>query len=122
METKPTQREFLVLLGVRTAQVRREQSFCKGVSQQKAESFGRQVRALESEPDPSTSHKETEATKEVYLNRVTTEKSSNPTVTLAVNTIPVTLHIDTQADVTIMIENILRALKKQASSSRQKRS
>ena len=28
VETKPTQREFLVLLGVRTAQVRREQSFC----------------------------------------------------------------------------------------------
>ena len=84
--------------------------------------FGRQVRALESEPDPSMSHNETEATEEVYLYRVITEKSSNPTVTLEVNTIPVTLHIDTQADVTIMMENILRALKKQATSSRQKRS
>lgn len=92
------------------------------MSQQKAESFGRQVRALESEPDPSTSHKETEATKEVYLYRVTTENLSNPTITLEVNTIPVTLHIDTQADVTIMMENILRALKKQATPSRQKRS
>ena len=28
VETKPTQREFLVLLGVRTAQVPKEQSFC----------------------------------------------------------------------------------------------
>ena len=71
------------------------------------------VRALESDPDPSTSHpeEESEAAEEVYLYRVTGEKSSNPTVTLQVNTIPVTLHLDTQANVTVIREKYFERLK-----------
>ena len=74
---------------------------------------GIKVRALDSDPDPSMSHpeEESEATEEVYLYRVTRERSLNPTATLQVNTIPVTLHRDTQADVTVITEKHFESLK-----------
>ena len=85
--------------------------FARVCPSRKPNRFGRQVRALESEPDPSARHpeEESEVTEEVYLYRVTGEKSSNPTVTLQVNTIPVTLHLNMQADVMASRRNILRA-------------
>ena len=43
--------------------------------------------------------------------RVTGERSSKITVTLQVNTIPVTLHLDTQADVTVITEKHFESLK-----------
>ena len=87
--------------------------FARACPSRKLHRFGRQVRGLESELDPSTSHpaEESEATKEVYLYRETREKSSNPTVTLQVNTIPVTLHLDTQADVMVITEKHFESLK-----------
>ena len=87
--------------------------FASACPSRKPHRFGRQVRALESEPDPSTSRpkEESETTEEVCLYRVTGEKSSNPTVTLQVNTIPVTLHLDTQADVTVITEKHFESLK-----------
>jgi len=71
------------------------------------------VRAVERDPDPGTSHPdgESEVTKEVFQYRITGDKSSNPTVTLQVNTIPVTLHLDTQADVTVITEKHFESLK-----------
>ena len=113
METKPTQREFLVLLGVRTASGGKRNHFARTCPSAKPNRFGRQVRALGSEHDPSASHpeRESEATEEIYLYRVTGEKSSYPTVTLEVNTIPVTLHLDTQADVTVITEKHFESLK-----------
>lgn len=64
------------------------------------------MRALEGDPHPGTSHPDgqSEVTEEVYLFRITGDRSSNPTVTLQVNTIPVTLHVETQADVTVITE------------------
>ena len=48
---------------------------------------------------------------EVYLYRITGDKSSNPTVTLQVNTVPVTLHLGTQADITVITEEHFESLK-----------
>ena len=86
--------------------------FARACPGRKPNRFGRQGRALESEPDLSTSHpeKESEATEKVYLYRVTGEKSSNPTVTLEVNMISVTLHLDSQADVTVITEKHCESL------------
>ena len=88
-------------------------NFARACPSRKPNRFGRQVRALESDPDPSTSHpeEEIEATEEAYPNRVTGERSSDPTVTLQVNTIPVTLHLDTQADGTVITEKHFESLK-----------
>lgn len=71
------------------------------------------MRALEKDPDPSTRHPEgeSEATEEVYLYQITGDRSSNLTVTLQVNTIPVMLHLDTQADVTVITEKHFERLK-----------
>ena len=87
--------------------------FARACPSRKPNRFGRQVRDLESEPDPSTSHpeEESEAPKEVCLYRATGEKPSNATVTLDVNTIPVTLHLDTQADVTVITEKHFESFK-----------
>lgn len=80
------------------------------------------MRALESDLDPGTSHpdKESELIEEVYLYRITGGKLSNATVTLQVNTIPVTLHPETQADVTVITEK--HVLKEQVAYSRRKQS
>ena len=87
--------------------------FARACPSRKPNRFGRQVRALESEPDPSTSHpeEESEAPKEVCLYRVTGEKLSNPSVTLEVNRIPVTLHLDRQADVTVITKKHFESFK-----------
>ena len=44
--------------------------------------------------------------------RVAEGKLRNPTVTLQVNTVPVTLHLDTQADVTFITEKHFESLKR----------
>ena len=87
--------------------------FARACSSRKPNRFGSQVRALERHPDPGTNHPdgESEVTEEVYLYRITGDKSSNPTVTVQVNTVPVTLHLDTQADVTVITEKHFESLK-----------
>ena len=74
--------------------------------------FVKQVRALEGklEPSENRSEEESEAVEEVYLYQATEGNSRNPTLTLQVNTVPVTLHLDTQADVTAITGNHFEAL------------
>lgn len=75
--------------------------------------FGKQVRALECGLGPNENHPEedSEAVEKVYLYQVTGGKSQNPTVTLQVNNVPVTLHLDTQAVVTVITEKHFGSLK-----------
>ena len=106
---KPTQREKGVpcpAWGKNCLRCGKGNHFARTCSSRKPNRFGSQVRDLESDPKPSTRHPEgeSEATEEIYLYRITGDRSSNPTVTLQVNTIPVTLHLDTQADVTVITE------------------
>ena len=64
------------------------------------------VRALEADLEPSETcgQDDAEKTQDVYLYQVAHGKSRNPKVTLEVNSIQITLHLDTQADVTVVTE------------------
>ncbi|PFX11958.1 Retrovirus-related Pol polyprotein [Stylophora pistillata] len=85
---------------------RRLRDFDRNVAAKTAEESRWQVRAIERELDTTTRQpeEESETNEEVYLYRVTGEKSSNPTVTLQVNKVPLTQHLDTQADVKVITE------------------
>ena len=82
--------------------------------------LGRQV--IERELDSITRQPEekSETNEEVYLYRVTGEKSSNPTVTLQINKVPLTLDLDTQADVTVITEKHSERFKGTSSLQRTK--
>lgn len=62
--------------------------------------------ALESEQEANTRYvsQEEELPEEVYLYQLKQGTSQNPTVAIAINGIPISLHIDTQADVTVVTE------------------
>jgi len=54
---------------------------------------------------------DTEETEKLYLYQVVQGKSQNPTVTLEVNSVPITVHLDTQADVAVIKEKHFESLK-----------
>jgi len=91
----------------------RSNTFDRMCPSRKSNRFGKQVRTLEIalEPNESNPEEDSEAVEEVYLYQVTRGKSRNPTVTLQVNTVLVTLHLDTQADVTFITRNHFESLK-----------
>ena len=74
----------------------------------KASNEGRDKQAnsveLEQEPNTYCVSQEGESLEEVYLYQLKEGKSQNPTVTLNINGIPFSLHLDTQADVTVITE------------------
>ena len=74
----------------------------------KASNEGRDKQAnsveLEQEPNTYCVSQEEESLEEVYLYQLKEGKSQNPTVTLNINGIPFSLHLDTQADVTVITE------------------
>lgn len=71
------------------------------------------VRALEVgiKPKETGVQKETKETEDIYLYQVANGKSRNPAMTLEVNSIPVTLHLEMQADVTVITEKHFDSLK-----------
>ena len=74
----------------------------------KASNEGRdkQANSVEREQEPNTYcvSQEEESLEEVYLYQLKEGNSQNPTVTLNINGIPFSLHLDTQADVTVITE------------------
>ena len=74
----------------------------------KASNEGRdkQANSVEREKEPNTYcvSQEEESLQKVYLQQLKEGNSQNPTVTLNINGIPFSLHLDTQADVTVITE------------------
>ena len=115
LKGEPGQRVLCSARGKNCLRCGKSNHFARACSSRKPNRFGSQVRALEGDPHLGTSHPDgqSEVTEEVYLFRITGDRSSNPTVTLQVNTIPVTLHVETQADVTVILQRkILRIFKR----------
>ena len=83
---------------------------CQG---RKVTRSGKQFRALEAglEPSETCGQDDAEKTEDVYLYQLAHGKSRHPTVTLEVNSIQITLHLDTQADVTVVTEKTFESLK-----------
>ena len=73
------------------------------------------MKAIERDPDPGTSHPdgESEVTEEVYLYRITGDKSSNPTVTLQVIRSRSRYTLTRKQTSQSLRRNILRVLKEQ---------
>ena len=74
----------------------------------KASSEGKDKQAnsveLEQETNADYVSQEEESLEEVYLYQLKEGKLQNPTVALNINGIPISLHLDTQADVTVVTE------------------
>ena len=66
---------------------------------------------LEQEPNAHSVSQEEESFEEVYLYQLKGGKSQNPSVALNINGIPSSLHLDTQADVTVVTEKHYGKLK-----------
>ena len=66
---------------------------------------------LEQEPNAHFVSQEEESFVEVYLYQLKGGKSQNPSVALNINGIPISLHLDTQADVTVVTEKHYGKLK-----------
>ena len=66
----------------------------------------KQANSVELEQEAKEHHvsQEQESAEEVYLYQVKEGKSQNPTVALIINGIPLRLHLDKQADVTVVTE------------------
>ena len=76
---------------------------CKGVANDKKD---KQANAVECEQQANThgGSQEEEFLEDVYLYQLQEGRSQNPTVAIHINGIPISLHLDTQADVTVVTE------------------
>ena len=91
----------------------RSNHFARVCTERQVNRSNKQIRALEAGPDTLESEEqdEVETSGTVYLYQVSHGNARNPTATLEVNTVPVTLHLDTQADVTVVTKKHFESLK-----------
>ena len=74
---------------------------CKGAANDRKDKWANTVEC-EQQTNTQRGSQEEEFLEDVYLYWLQKEKSQNPTVTIQVNGIPISLHLDTQADVTVV--------------------
>ena len=76
---------------------------CKGAANDKKDKRANAVEC-EQEANAHGESQEEEFVEDVYLYQLQEGRSANPTVAIHINGIPISLHLDTQADVTVVTE------------------